>query len=243
MLDSIFATKTHMTQAWLKNGKRLAVTKCRVEDNIILNKQPQNIFEVGYKQKKFKNITKPLREKIKKSGFSFGVTQIKGIEADEDHKVGDIISLTEVLEVGDVVKVQGKSKGRGFAGGMKRHNFHGGPATHGQSDRARAIGSIGAGTDPGRVWKGKKMPGHYGDDTRTVTNLVVVFIDEKIKEVWLNGPIPGFYSGTVKITKTGGKKDLELDLGLLGLVADDEKEEKGSESKVEGEEVKEEAKK
>lgn len=257
MLDAIFATKLGMTQAWSKKGKRLAVTKCKVEPNAIVgvtetsvtdkstrtwNKKPQTVVEVGYGAKKLKNMDKPLRNRMQKSGFSFGVKQIQGVRYDGAEespiKVGDSVSLEQVLEVGDLVKVQGTSKGRGFAGAIKRHGFHGGPRTHGQSDRERAVGSIGAGTTPGRVWKGKKMPGHYGDDTRTVYGLTVLHIDPETQEVWLSGPVPGFNSSSVRIEKVGKKKPVELDLELMGLkkeekVAETPKEEVKAEAPVE----------
>ncbi|MFZ5438119.1 MAG: 50S ribosomal protein L3 [Patescibacteria group bacterium] len=236
MLDAIFATKLGMTQAWSKKGKRLAVTKCKVEPNAIVgltetsltdkstrtwNKKPQTVVEVGYGAKKLKNMDKPLRSRLQKSGFSFGVSQIQGVrvnnESESPVKVGDSVVLEQVLAVGDLVKVQGVTKGRGFAGAMKRYGFHGGPKTHGQSDRSRAVGSIGSGTTPGRVWKGKRMPGHYGVETKTVYGLTVLYIDPTTQELWLSGPVPGFKSGYIKIEKTGKKKPIELDLELMGL--------------------------
>lgn len=243
MLDAIFATKLGMTQAWSTSGKRLAVTKCKADDNLIVGQQqtsvtdktsrtwqknPQTILEVGYGTKKQQNMKKPLRTSLKKSGFSLGVKHIQGLHHNPSEesplKVGDFVSVDQVLQVGDVVKVQGTSKGRGFAGGMKRHNFHGGPATHGQSDRARAVGSIGSGTTPGRVWKGKKMPGHYGVDNKTVHNLVVLYINPENKEVWLSGPVPGFNTSMIKIEKTGKTKTVELDLIAMGLAKAEEPE-------------------
>ena len=250
MLDAIFATKLGMTQAWSKKGKRLAVTKCKVQPNAIVgvietsvtdkstrtwNQKPQTVVEVGYGAKKLKNMDKPLRNRMQKSGFSFGVKQIQGVRYDGAEesplKAGDSVRLEQVLEVGDLVKVQGVSKGRGFAGAMKRHGFHGGPRTHGQSDRERAVGSIGSGTTPGRVWKGKKMPGHYGVETRTVYGLTVLHIDPETQELWLSGPVPGFNSSEVRIEKVGKKKPVELDLKLMGL----EKEEVKVEAPVEEE--------
>lgn len=249
MLDSIFATKLNMTQAWSKQGKRLAVTRCQVEDNFIVDQKSADMFEVGYGKKKLKNMSKPLRSKMQKSGFSVGVTKLQGIknitqpkqdEAEADTadpiKVGAIVKVDQVLEVGDVVKVQGTSKGRGFAGVIKRHGFHGGQRTHGQSDRMRAPGSIGAGTDPGRVWPGKKMPGHYGTDTKTISGLVVVHLDKETGEVWISGPVPGFYSSTVRIIRTGDKKMIELDNDASGIVVKEEA------PKVEPKEVAEEVK-
>jgi len=107
------------------------------------------------------------------------VTLIKLDEWSEDLK-------TEVPVV-----VVGTSKGKGFAGVMKRWGFHGGPATHGQSDRARAPGSVGGGTDPGRVYPGKKMPGRMGGKRTTVKGLKVVEIDEEKKVVKISGAVPG----------------------------------------------------
>lgn len=228
-------TKLGMTQAWTKNGKRLAVTKVKAGVNNILSKKETlvldknsktreqlscTILEVGYGAKKLKNMTKPLRSRLEKSGFSSGVKNIKGIRVFGDastYEAGQQVSLASILEVGDVVSVQGFIKGRGFAGAMKRHGFHGGPATHGQSDRARAVGSIGAGTTPGRVWMGKRMPGHYGNVAKSVAGLVVLHIEESTGEIWLSGPVPGSIMSDIKISKTGTKKHVELDREASGL--------------------------
>ena len=98
---------------------------------------------------------------------------------------------SEKLKPGTPVVIVGTSKGKGFAGVMKRWGFHGGPATHGQSDRARAPGSIGGGTTPGRVYKGKKMPGRMGGDRATVKGLKIVEVDKKEKIVKVSGAVPG----------------------------------------------------
>lgn len=227
MLNTIFATKVEMSQAWSEEGKRLPITKLKVSDNIVLSKKEtqdkQMTLEIGYGRKKLKNIAKPLRSKIEKSGFSFGVKKIEGVklnssETENTLEAGQTLVLTDVLAVGDVVEIQGSTKGRGFAGAMKRHGFHGGPKTHGQSDRARAVGSIGSGTTPGRIWKGKRMPGHYGCETKTVSGLVIVYIDSANNELWVNGPVPGYRSSTVRISKTGKTKEIKLNLKHLGLV-------------------------
>lgn len=256
MLDAIFATKLGMTQAWSKNGRRLAVTKCKADDNLIVGQQtapvsdkssrtwrnnPQLILEVGFGTKKQKNMKKPLRERLSKSGFSLGVKHIQGVRVSQNEesplKIGDFVSVDQVLAVGDVVKVQGMSKGRGFAGAVKRYSFHGGPKTHGQSDRERATGSIGSGTTPGRVWPGKRMPGHYGVDTKTVSGLVVLHIDPATKEVWLSGPVPGSRTSIIRIQKTGQTRLVELDLASAGLpeieITEAVKEETSAEAKLE----------
>lgn len=236
MLNTILATKIGMTQAWSKTGKRLAVTKCKVGANMVVGQQltqaveksyqsktlkPCTIFEIGYGAKKIANTPKPLRSRLEKSGFSVGVRSVTGMRQFEGDdlglKVGDSLTADKVLSVGDVVSVQGESKGRGFAGAVKRHGFKGGPKTHGQSDRQRAVGSIGCRTTPGRVFPGKRMPGHYGSETQSVSGLVVLYIDQVHNEVWLSGPVPGFNSASVKITKTGEKRPVELNLELMGL--------------------------
>jgi large subunit ribosomal protein L3 len=226
MLTTVFATKIGMTQAWTKQGKRVAVTRCQVDPNMIVGqvtlRPKQNlsdvaIFEIGYGTKKIKNMSKPLRSKLEKGGFSKGVKQIQGLRvpAAKDGeesllKVGQTFGASDVLTVGDIVKVQGTSKGRGFAGAMKRHGFAGGPQTHGQSDRARAVGSIGSGTTPGRVNKGKKMAGHFGVETVTVDGLIVLHVNPVTQEVWLSGPVPGHIQSFVRIEKTGKTKAVEL---------------------------------
>lgn len=234
MLQDIFATKLGMTQAWTKTGKRLAITRCVANENRVVGVQnhplsteesPRQIFEIGYGTKKLKNTPKPLRARMQKSGFSVAPQIIVGVKPantnnEEDATalvVGSSLSALDILSVGDVVKVQGITKGRGFAGAMKRHGFKGGPKTHGQSDRSRAVGSIGAGTTPGRVIKGKRMPGRYGQDTQSVTGLVVVFIDKENKEVWLSGTVPGVISSNLKITKTGKQKNIDLDMKASGI--------------------------
>ena len=225
MITDFFVTKLGMTQAWTQDGKRVAVTRLQAADNVIVGTQPavadEQILEVGFGKKKLKNVDKPLRTRLEKSNLS-GVKHVRGIrvsatEEDSIPKVGESVSIESVLQVGDIVQVQGVTKGRGFAGAMKRHGFKGGPQTHGQSDRARAVGSIGAGTTPGRVWKGKRMPGQYGTDVQTVSGLVVLYIDSEKKEVWLSGPVPGSIKTSLKISKTGRTKTVELNRKASGL--------------------------
>lgn len=235
MLNDFFVTKIGMTQAWTKDGKRLAITRCAVQPNLVVNTnslevldnksmtrqtKPVTIFEIGYGRKKLKNMSKPLRSKLEKGGFSLGAKNLRGVRVDgdaSDIQVGQSINVDQVLSVGDVVQVQGLSKGRGFAGGVKRYGFKGGPRTHGQSDRERAVGSIGAGTTPGRVLKGKRMPGGYGNDNITVTGLVVVHIDTDSGELWLSGPVPGSMKSSVRIRKTGESKSVLLDNDASGI--------------------------
>ena len=123
------------------------------------------------------------------------------LDSEPEFKVGDIISVSDVFKKGDVIAITGTSKGKGFAGVVKRWGFHGGPRTHGQSDRERAPGSIGQGTTPGRVLKGKKMAGRMGGDRVTVKNLIVVDVDKEAGLIAVSGPVPGVPGGLLIIKK------------------------------------------
>jgi large subunit ribosomal protein L3 len=120
---------------------------------------------------------------------------------DSELEVGAVLKV-DVFKVGERVDVTGVSRGLGFAGTMKRHHFSGGQATHGQSDRSRAPGSIGQSSYPSRVFKGMKMSGRMGNEKVTTLNLEVVDVIEKENLILLKGPVPGFRGGLVKIRST-----------------------------------------
>jgi len=111
-----------------------------------------------------------------------------------------------LFQPGDVVDVTGRSKGRGFAGAVKRYGFKGGRKTHGQGDRHRAVGSIGAGTYPGRVFKGKKMPGHMGNKQITSLKLIVERVDPERNLLMVRGSVPGARNGMVTVKYSKGVK-------------------------------------
>ncbi len=117
-----------------------------------------------------------------------------------DISVGDVMKA-DVFSVGERVDVIGTSKGKGFAGGVKRFHFAGGPKTHGQSDRHRAPGSNGSGTTPGRVYKGSRRPGHMGDERVTVQSLKVVLVDAERNLIGVHGAVPGSKGGLVIINE------------------------------------------
>ena len=117
-----------------------------------------------------------------------------------DVSVGDVMKA-DVFSVGERVDVIGTSKGKGFAGGVKRYHFAGGPKTHGQSDRHRAPGSNGSGTTPGRVYKGSRRPGHMGDERVTVQSLKVVLVDAERNLIGVHGAVPGSKGGLVIINE------------------------------------------
>jgi large subunit ribosomal protein L3 len=120
-------------------------------------------------------------------------------EKSPDLNEGDVITVDKVFDVGDHVDVIGTSKGKGFAGAVKRYHFRGGPKTHGQSDRQRAPGSRGSGTTPGRVYKGARGPGHMGNERVTAQNLAVVLVDGERNLLGVRGAIPGAKGGIVTI--------------------------------------------
>ncbi len=121
----------------------------------------------------------------------------------EAPNVGDLLNV-DIFSEGGLVDVQGVSKGKGFAGGIKRYHFHGGPKTHGQSDRHRAPGSIGAGTTPGRVLKGLKMAGHMGHQRTTAKNLEILKVEPERNLLFIKGTVPGPTNGLVVIQQAKG---------------------------------------
>ena len=135
-----------------------------------------------------------------RSGRRFTHLQEFGVDDLSEFEVGQEIKA-DVFEVGEPIKVIGTSKGKGFSGVVRRWGFRGGPKTHGQSDRHRSPGSIGAGTSPGRVWPGTKMAGHYGVDRVTVKGLKIVATDPEKNVVLVRGPIPGANNGIVRNEK------------------------------------------
>jgi large subunit ribosomal protein L3 len=158
--------------------------------------------QLGFEQVRPNRLTQPQRGHLKdgvppvKTLREVPVTDLDGVSVGERIDVG-------MLAPGERVDVVGTSKGKGFAGVMKRHNFHGGPKTHGQSDRWRAPGSIGSGTTPGRVMKGMRMAGHMGDERVTVQNLEVLRVDPERNLIAIRGAIPGPRGGLIMIKKRG----------------------------------------
>ena len=120
----------------------------------------------------------------------------------EEYKVGDVISI-DIFSEGDEVQISSISKGKGFQGGVKRHGFSGGRRSHGNKHAEREVGSIGAGTTPGRVWKGKKMPGRMGSDRITIKGLTIVRVDGENGRVFVRGSIAGKPGTLVEISKIG----------------------------------------
>ena len=146
-----------------------------------------------------KRLNKPLRGHLERAGNNYRHLQEFLVDDLADFEVGQTLDVS-LFNVGDILSIRGKSKGRGFAGGVRRHNFRGGPKTHGQSDRHRGPGSIGGGTSPGKVWKGTRMAGHMGDAPVTVSGLRVHMIDAERNVIAVRGAVPGAKNGLLRIS-------------------------------------------
>lgn len=191
-------------------GRRVAITKVLVEPNFVTQiktSDKDGYLAVQIATASKKSVKKPQKGHFKKAGVPENLRFVKEVRVSEEDlgtvENGKEIKAGDVVRIGDEVKVTGTEKGRGFQGGVRRHGFHGGPKTHGQSDRHRAPGSIGTGTTPGRVLKGKKMAGHMGSETATTRGLEIIDIDRTNNIISIKGSVPGPYGGLVIITKTG----------------------------------------
>lgn len=225
MIDTYYGIKLEMTQVWDKSGVRIPVTVIKADPLVVTQvkgreKDGYQAVQVGFGEKK--KLNKAIQNHVKKSKVS--PRYLREIKTDDEINVGDELEVSEVFTGGEEVIVRSISKGRGFTGVIKRWGFGGGPRTHGQSDRERAPGSIGQGTDPGRVHRGKKMPGRHGNQQKAIRSLKVVKVDEEKNEIWISGPIPGPAGAVVQIIKTG---EFDFD-GLYHDKSTDEKE-KGDE--------------
>ena len=188
-------------------GNRIAVTSIIAEPNVILEKDESKVT-IGFGQRK--KAKKTDNAYVKVAGYVPRFIKEARLKSGDDQigpglAAGSKVTVS-IFAPGDLVKVSGITKGRGFAGSVKRWGFAGGPKTHGQSDRHRAPGSIGQTTTPGRVFKGKKMAGHMGVSNLTVTNLEVVEVDEAKNSLLVKGSIPGARGGFLILEKTGKAK-------------------------------------
>ena len=159
-----------------------------------------NALQLGFGERKKSRTNKPMEGHLKKSGGDcFVLLREIPVDNPDEYDLGQTINL-EIFKVGELVNVTGITKGRGFAGVIKRHGFHGGKKTHG-SHSHRIPGSIGCSAWPAKVIKGKKMPGHYGNEQKTVKNLEIVDIRPEEDLIMLKGAVPGFRSGLIEVKK------------------------------------------
>ena len=207
MATGLLGKKLGMTQIFRDNGKVDAVTAieagpCAVVQVKTVAREGYDALQIGFGQAK--RLSSPQRGHLKDLGQfrylrEFRADDIEGVQ------VGDRIDVS-LFQAGDLVDVIGVSKGKGFAGVVKRHGFAGGPKTHGQSDRHRHPGSIGAGSSPGRVFKGTRMAGHMGNERVTVRKLEVFQTDPDRNVLLIKGAVPGANNGLLLIRKSGGRK-------------------------------------
>ena len=205
-MAGIIGRKLGMTQLFEETGAVVPVTvveagPCAVVQVRTPEKEGYRAVQLGFGQKKEVRATKAEMGHAAKAGLGGAPEVLREFSLAEDEavNVGDQVTV-ERFEVGAKVKVTGTTKGRGFQGVMKRHGFSGGRASHGATRIHRAPGSIGAGTNPSRVIKGKRMPGHMGDVQQTVRNIKVAKVDAEKNLIYLRGAVPGPVNGYVFIT-------------------------------------------
>lgn len=202
----LLGKKTGMTRIFDENGNVIPVTiieagPCFVTQIKSIETDGYNAVQLGFDDKKEKNTTKPLLGHFKKANIVPKRFLIEFRDFDlQNLQLGQQITV-DIFNVGDKITVQGISKGKGFQGVVKRHGFGGGPVTHGQSDRLRAPGSIGASSFPSRVFKGQRMAGRMGGVKVSVRNLKIVKIDKDQNLIFVKGAIPGHINGYVKLMK------------------------------------------
>ena len=206
MSKAILGRKLGMTQIFTEEGKVVPVTVVESGNNVVLmNKTVEsdgyNAVQLGFGEVKEKNVSKPLKGHFAKAGVS-PVKFIREMRLADpsEYKVGDSIGV-DIFAAGELVDVTGTSKGKGFAGGIKRHNFARGPMGHGSKSH-REPGSTGAMSLGGRVLKGKKLPGRMGGERVTVQHLTVVRVDADRNLILIKGAIPGPKKSFVVIKDT-----------------------------------------
>jgi large subunit ribosomal protein L3 len=202
--NGILGRKVGMTRVYNELGRSIPVTvieagPCTVLQKKTKAKEGYNAIQVGFMEKKQSRLNKPEAGHFKRSGGTafYHVREFR-VDDPDAYELGQQITLGEVLKIGDKVDVSGRTKGRGFQGVVKRHGFGGGKATHG-SGFHRAPGSIGCSAYPGRVIRGKKMPGRMGMNVKTLKNLTIVDIREEDNILLLQGAVPGAKNGVISI--------------------------------------------
>jgi len=200
-MSGILGKKIGMTQIY-RDNLEIAVTAievgpCSVTQIKTSEKDKYNAIQIGFGQSR--KLSKAEKGHLKDNGSFRYLREIRTEEV-SDYQVGQKLDAA-IFKAGDKVKVEGISKGKGYAGGVKRYHFRGGPKSHGQSDRHRAPGSVGSTTTPGRVFKGLKMAGHMGNKKVSICNLEVVEVDAAKNVVLLKGAVPGARGGILLIEK------------------------------------------
>jgi large subunit ribosomal protein L3 len=216
MLNGLLGKKLGMTRIFTEDGRWIEVTLLEAGPCLVVQRKTQehegyDAVQLGFGDANERRLTKPLLGHFKKAGVAIkrALREFR-VEKDNGLKPGDEIRV-DIFKAGDRVDVSGTSKGKGFAGGIKRHHWSGGPGTHG-SNFHRRPGSIGQSASPGHVLKGKTLPGHMGDERVTTQNLEVVNVDPTKNLIAVRGSVPGAPGGlivvkkSVKVVTHGSKK-------------------------------------
>jgi len=205
MCKGLIGKKLGMTGLFTAEGQHTPVTVLKVGPCVVtqiktVENDGYNALQLGFGEKKASRINKPIQGHLKKSGPGrYAYLREVSVDDPAEYSLGQTISL-DVFEVGERVNVTGTTKGRGFAGVIKRHGFHGGSQSHGSRSQ-RIPGSIGCSATPAKVIKGKKMPGHYGNERHTVRNVEIIDIRPEQNIILIKGAVPGSAHGLVVIKK------------------------------------------
>lgn len=212
MVNGIIGRKVGMTQIFAEDGTVTPVTVVKAGPCVVVQtksaagKDGYNAVQLGLvedKPIKLKNVTKPMRGHFEKTGNNIPPTRVLKeirLDGEADVNIGDQVKVDQFAD-GDKIEVVGKSKGKGFAGTIKRHNFHRGPESHG-SMSVRAPGSIGQSAYPSRVIKGTRSSGHMGDERVTVRGLTIAKVDAENNIIMIRGAVPGPNGSLVVVKKT-----------------------------------------
>ena len=206
--EGLIGRKVGMTQVFAADGSHVPVTviqagPCTVVEIRTKQTHGYDALQLGF-EPKTKNVSKPQAGQFKKAGVAamriVHEIRLEKSELLEGYQVGQVVTA-ELFKAGELVDVVGVSKGKGFQGGVKRHGWYGGDATHGSMFH-RAPGSIGASSDPSRVWPGHRLPGRMGGDRRTVLNLSIERVMPEQNLLLVRGAVPGANGGVVMIRKS-----------------------------------------
>lgn len=211
MTKGLIGRKLGMTQVFTEDGSAVPATVIAVEPSVVIQKKTREkdgyeAVQLGYGRVKQKHVTKPLQGHFRKADKGFFRTLREFRTDAAGYELGQELRA-DLFQAGDFVDITGTSKGKGFAGGVKRHGFGGGRATHGSMFH-RAPGSIGASAEPSRVFKGKKLPGHMGCARTTVQNIKVLLVRPEDNAILVKGSIPGCRQGIVVINQAVKKANV-----------------------------------
>jgi large subunit ribosomal protein L3 len=206
-VSSFFGVKAGMTRIFDESGKHVPVTVIKLIPNLVSqvktsDKDGYNAYQLAFGEKREKLVKKTMKAHLEKAGLKPQFTKFSEVKVEtaDSQKIGSEVDISSNFQKNTFIDVTGVSKGKGFAGVMKRHNFQGGPGAHGSTFH-RTTGSIGNRATPARVFAQKKMPGHMGSEKVTVQNLQIVEVNKEQGYLLIRGSIPGSKNGFVKISK------------------------------------------